>query len=134
MARVTVEDCVEIIPNRFELVLLASRRAREISAGAAITVNKDNDKNPVIALREIADQTVRTSILRDSVIRSMQRVVFRDAADEDLENDFLDALSNTAINMAEDDDDDDDLLGSQITQAEAESALGILEENPEEEI
>ncbi len=134
MARVTVEDCVEIIPNRFELVLLASRRAREISAGAAITVNKDNDKNPVIALREIADQTVRTSILRDSVIRSMQRVVFRDATDEDLENDFLDALSNTAINMAEDDDDDDDLLGSQITQAEAESALGILEENPEEEI
>ena len=134
MARVTIEDCVEIIPNRFELVLLASRRAREISAGAAITVNKDNDKNPVIALREIADQTVRTSILRDSVIRSMQRVVFRDAADEDLENDFLDALSNTAINMAEDDDDDDDLLGSQITQAEAESALGILEENPEEEI
>jgi DNA-directed RNA polymerase subunit omega len=134
MARVTVEDCVEIIPNRFELVLLASRRAREISAGAAITVNRDNDKNPVIALREIADQTVRTSILRDSVIRSMQRVVFRDAADEDLENDFLDALSNTAINMAEDDEDEDDLLGTQMAHAEAESALGVLEDNIEEEV
>ncbi len=134
MARVTVEDCVEIIPNRFELVLLASRRAREISAGAAITINKDNDKNPVIALREIADQTVKTSTLKDSVIRSMQRVVFRDAADEDLENDFLDALSNTVINMAEDDEDEDDLLGTQIAHAEAESSLDVLEDNLEEEI
>lgn len=134
MARVTVEDCVEIIPNRFELVLLASRRAREISAGAVITVNRDNDKNPVIALREIADQTIQTSVLRDNVIRSMQRVVFRDAADEDLENDFLDALSNTAINMAEDDEDEDDLMSTQMTQAEAESALSVLEDNTEEEI
>jgi len=129
MARVTVEDCVEIIPNRFELVLLAARRAREISAGAAITINKNNDKNPVIALREIADQTIKTSILRDSVVRSMQRIVFRDAADEDLENDFLDALSNTAINMAEDDEDEDELLTSQMTQAEAESVLSVLEDD-----
>lgn len=134
MARVTVEDCVEIIPNRFELVLLAARRAREISAGAAITVNKNNDKNPVIALREIADQTVRTSILRDSVIRSMQRIVFRDAADEDLENDFLNALSDTAINMADDDEDEDELLTSQMMQAEAEAALNVLEDDSSEPV
>lgn len=133
MARVTVEDCVEIIPNRFELVLLAARRAREISAGAAITVSKNNDKNPVVALREIADQTVKTSILRDSVIRSMQRIVFRDSADEDLENDFLDALSHTVIDMSEE-DEEDELLTTQMTQAEAESVLSVLDDEDIETI
>ena len=58
MARVTVEDCVEKIPNRFELVMLAAQRARNISAGAELTIDRDNDKNPVVALREIAEQTV----------------------------------------------------------------------------
>ena len=58
MARVTVEDCVEKVPNRFELVMLAAQRSRDISAGAEITVDRDNDKNPVVALREIADETV----------------------------------------------------------------------------
>lgn len=129
MARVTVEDCVEIVPNRFELVLLAARRAREISSGSSITVSKDNDKNPVIALREIAEQTISANALHDSVVRSMQRIVFRDEADEDLENEFLDALSNTVINMNDDEDDDeDDAAASQILQAEAESQLNILED------
>lgn len=128
MARVTVEDCVEIVPNRFELVLLASRRAREISSGSSITVSKDNDKNPVIALREIADRTIPVDYLRDSVIRSMQRIVFRDEADQDLENEFLDALSNTVINMNDEDDDEDDAVAAQILQAEAESQLNILED------
>ena len=58
MARVTVEDCVERIPNRFELVMLAAKRSREISSGSSLTVERDNDKNPVVALREIADETV----------------------------------------------------------------------------
>ncbi|WP_032112263.1 DNA-directed RNA polymerase subunit omega [Candidatus Paracaedibacter symbiosus] len=130
MARVTVEDCVEIVPNRFELVLLAARRARELSSGAALTISKDNDKNPVVALREIAEQTVSSNHLRDSVVRSMQRIVFRDEADEDLENEFLDALSNTVINMNEEDDEDEnDVVSSQLLQAEAESHLGILEDN-----
>ncbi len=130
MARVTVEDCVEIVPNRFELVLLAARRARELSSGAALTISKDNDKNPVLALREIAEQTVSSNHLRDSVVRSMQRIVFRDEADEDLENEFLDALSNTVINMNEEDDEDEnDVVSSQLLQAEAESHLGILEDN-----
>lgn len=132
MARVTVEDCVEIVPNRFELVLYAARRAREISSGSAITVSKDNDKNPVIALREIADQTVSAEALRDNAIRSMQRIVFRDETDEDLENEFLDALSNTVINMDED-DDEDDVVASQIQQAEAESHLNILEDASDNE-
>lgn len=128
MARVTVEDCVEIVPNRFELVLLAARRAREISSGASITISRDNDKNPVIALREIADQTIPSESLKDSVIRSMQRVIFRDEADQDLETEFLDALSLGApLNMNED-DDDDDVAESLMVQAEAESQLSVMED------
>lgn len=75
MARVTVEDCIDKVPNRFELVLLASHRARTISAGGQITVNRDNDKNPVVALREIADKTVPVDDLREDFIHSMQKYV-----------------------------------------------------------
>jgi DNA-directed RNA polymerase subunit omega len=75
MARVTVEDCIDKIPNRFELVLLASHRARSISAGAQITVQRDNDKNPVVALREIADKKIPTDDLREDFIHSMQKYV-----------------------------------------------------------
>ena len=63
MARVTVEDCVERIPNRFELVIMAAQRSRELSVGSELTVERDNDKNPVVALREIADETIETSEL-----------------------------------------------------------------------
>ena len=75
MARVTVEDCIDKIPNRFELVLLASHRARTISAGAQIAVQRDNDKNPVVALREIADKKIATDDLREDFIHSMQKYV-----------------------------------------------------------
>ncbi|MDA0366794.1 MAG: DNA-directed RNA polymerase subunit omega [Proteobacteria bacterium] len=83
MARVTVEDCVEIVPNRFELVVLAAQRSREISAGAPLTIERDNDKNPVIALREIADRTVSTDELDDSLILSLQKQVESDEPEED---------------------------------------------------
>ena len=75
MARVTVEDCIDKLPNRFELVLLAAYRARTISQGAPITVERDNDKNPVVALREIADETVVPEDLREEYIHSMQKHV-----------------------------------------------------------
>ena len=75
MARVTVEDCVLKVPNRFELVLLAGQRAKDISSGAALTVDRDRDKNPVVALREIADETVDVKTLENSLISGMQRVV-----------------------------------------------------------
>jgi DNA-directed RNA polymerase subunit omega len=75
MARVTVEDCIDKIPNRFELVLLASHRARTISAGAQIAVARDNDKNPVVALREIADKKIASDDLREDFIHSMQKYV-----------------------------------------------------------
>ncbi len=72
MARVTVEDCVDKIPNRFDLVMLASHRAREISSGSAITVDRDNDKNPVVALREIADEMQSADELRERLIEANQ--------------------------------------------------------------
>lgn len=83
MARVTVEDCIEKIPNRFQLVLLASQRARNISAGAALTIERDNDKNPVIALRELADETIDNAELEENIIKSLQRYVEADEPEED---------------------------------------------------
>ncbi len=75
MARVTVEDCIDKVENRFELVLLASHRARMISSGSQLTVDRDNDKNPVVALREIADQTIQPDDLKEDLIHSMQKYV-----------------------------------------------------------
>ncbi len=83
MARVTVEDCVDKVPNRFELVMLAAHRAREISSGAAITVDRDNDKNPVVALREIAEETQSTEELRERLIESNQTQIEVDEPEED---------------------------------------------------
>ena len=75
MARVTVEDCIEKIPNRFRLVLMAAHRARNISAGSALTIERDNDKNPVVALREIADETLDMDVLKESLVTGLQRVL-----------------------------------------------------------
>jgi DNA-directed RNA polymerase subunit omega len=85
MARVTVEDCVVKIPNRFELVLIAAQRAREITAGAPLTLDRDDDKNPVVALREIADDGVSLDRLQDSLIRGMQKHVEIDEPEEAIE-------------------------------------------------
>ncbi len=78
MARVTVEDCVTKIPNRFELVMTAAQRARDISAGADLTMERDNDKNPVVALREIADETVDFDALQETLVKGLQRYVESD--------------------------------------------------------
>ena len=75
MARVTVEDCIDKVENRFDLVLLASHRARMISSGAPITVDRDNDKNPVVALREIAEETVSPGDLKEELVHSLQKYV-----------------------------------------------------------
>ncbi|MEO5373053.1 MAG: DNA-directed RNA polymerase subunit omega [Alphaproteobacteria bacterium] len=83
MARVTVEDCIVRLPNRFELVLIAAQRAREISAGTPLTVDRDNDKNPVVALREIAECTVSVDVLRNSLIQGMQKHVEHDEPEDD---------------------------------------------------
>lgn len=83
MARVTVEDCVDKVPNRFELVLISSNRARQVSAGEEATVPLDNDKVPVVALREIAEETVSCDDLRENVIQGMQRHIEVDEPEED---------------------------------------------------
>jgi DNA-directed RNA polymerase subunit omega len=84
MARVTVEDCIEKVPNRFELVLLAGQRARQISGGAELTLDRDRDKNPVVALREIAEATVIPDALNERIITELQKVRIDedDVADE----------------------------------------------------
>ena len=87
MARVTVEDCVLKVPNRFELVLLAAQRAREITSGSPLSIDRDDDKNPVVALREIADETVGLEHLRTSVVRGMQKHVEIDEPEESHELD-----------------------------------------------
>ncbi len=83
MARVTVEDCVDKVDSRFDLVLLAAQRAREISSGGLLTVDRDNDKDPVVALREIADETLKPEDLREARIKTLQRYVERDEPEED---------------------------------------------------
>ena len=92
MARVTVEDCVDKVPNRFDLVLLAAQRARQISGGADLTLDRDRDKNPVVALREIAEETVRPRNLEEAIVTSLQRV----RIDEEDETDELASLSESA--------------------------------------
>lgn len=83
MARVTVEDCVDKVPNRFELVMLASHRAREIASGAALTIDRDNDKNPVVSLREIAEETQSAEELRERMIEGHQTQIEVDEPEED---------------------------------------------------
>src|SRR5512134_2576582 len=98
MARVTVEDCVLKVSNRFELVMLAAQRARNLGAGASLTVDRDDDKNPVIALREIAEGTVELSELENNLIRGLQKVI----ESEEPESDELDALGMQQITLPTD--------------------------------
>ncbi|WP_182085637.1 DNA-directed RNA polymerase subunit omega [Aureimonas sp. ME7] len=109
MARVTVEDCVDKVENRFELVLLASHRARQIAQGQPITVDRDNDKNPVVALREIADETLSPDDLKEDLIHSLQKHVEVDEPEPQAPavpalTDSAEAGTTTAT--ASDDDDD----------------------------
>ena len=133
MARVTVEDCVQRIPNRFELVMLAAQRARNISAGNPLTVDRDNDKNPVVALREIADVTVDLKELENGIVRGLQKFVERDepveeemdmqAFQEQIKQEMADAQSAAA--MAQDmldgeDGEDADAMGEIAAEADSE--------------
>jgi DNA-directed RNA polymerase subunit omega len=95
MARVTVEDCVAVVPNRYELVLLAAQRARDIGAGAGITLDRDNDKNPVIALREIAGETIELEQVRNHIVHGVNRV-----ADLNAEDELLLGLAGSALEVS----------------------------------
>ena len=115
MARVTVEDCVEKIPNRFELVLLAAQRARNISRGEELTVDRDNDKNPVVALREIADETIELVRLESDLVKSLSRAPEPEPADEEV----LDLIpTDQNIFGLEDVTAEEELAGMQIETEE----------------
>ena len=106
MARVTVEDCIDKVDNRFELVLLASHRARLISQGAQITIDRDNDKNPVVALREIADETLSPDDLKEDLIHSLQKHVEVDEP----ESDGQELTDQSAANASTDADEPEDAI------------------------
>ncbi len=114
MARVTVEDCVLRIPNRFELVLVAGQRARDVSAGARITLERDNDKNPVVALREIAEGTVDLDLLQNALIQGLQKHVEVDEPEEDEMEGFVPDRDLTFETIANEDEMVED--GMSITE------------------
>jgi DNA-directed RNA polymerase subunit omega len=117
MARVTVEDCIDKVDNRFELVLLASHRARQISQGASITIDRDNDKNPVVALREIADETLSPDDLKEDLIHSLQKHVEVDEPEPDPAA-MLAIGSTSASADAEDDDAPEAINFDQMSEEE----------------
>src|SRR5829696_4749487 len=130
MARVTVEDCIDKVENRFDLVLLASHRARMVSSGAPITIDRDNDKNPVVALREIADETISPGDLKEDLIHSLQKYVEVDEPE-------LDSVPLIGAAGASVDADDTEVTVDRMTEEELLKGLEGLappEERPEPEI
>ncbi|HVI88053.1 MAG TPA: DNA-directed RNA polymerase subunit omega [Dongiaceae bacterium] len=129
MARVTVEDCVQKIPNRFDLVMLAAQRAREILAGSQLTIDRDNDKNPVVALREIADETVNLDNLSNNLVTGLQRHIENDEPEEDGAGfgagtgDLLAEMQQAQISQDEAEDSDMSIDG------EFEDDAGALDDN-----
>ena len=132
MARVTVEDCVTRVPNRFDLVLLGARRARDISAGAPLSVERDNDKNPVVALREIADGTVATEQLGEEIIRAFQKHVEVDEPEAEMMElsataEDLSQLAGESVKSKPDEDDEE------LDEEGGEDGLDAAEEEPGED-
>ena len=117
MARVTVEDCILQVPNRFELVLLAAQRARNISRGESLTIDRDNDKNPVVALREIADQTVELPGLEQDLIKSLSRA----PEPEPVEDEVMDLI-----------DTNENIFGVMDVNEELPADMALDEFNPED--
>jgi DNA-directed RNA polymerase subunit omega len=124
MARVTVEDCIEKVPNRFDLVLTASHRARGILKGDLSTVDRDDDKNPVVALREIAAETVDLGVLGEGLIKKLQRVSLRE--EQETRDDAAIAADIDLSEMVGDYSDDEvEASGMQITSAEEMEPSGF---------
>ncbi|MBE3639695.1 DNA-directed RNA polymerase subunit omega [Mangrovicoccus algicola] len=116
MARVTVEDCVDKVPNRFELVMLAAHRARELSSGSPLTVERDNDKNPVVSLREIAEETQGAAELRERMISSHQTQIEVDEP----EDDAMSLLMGVENDKPDDDEMTDEKLLRALMEAQSE--------------
>jgi DNA-directed RNA polymerase subunit omega len=140
MARVTVEDCVLKVPNRFELVLLAAQRARDITSGAPLTVEKDNDKNPVVALREIADETIQLDQVQNALIKGMQKHVEMDEPEEERDLEGMEAIwpGDIAGPVVGDDSVDEAAIDEEVEQdmlevAEEGEDLGLTDLPAEDE-
>lgn len=130
MARVTVEDCVLKVPNRFELVLLAAQRAREVTSGAPLTLDRDDDKNPVVALREIADETIQLDHLKESLVRGMQKHIEIDEPEEtpDLEQTLFGVADPIGAVIGEEEFDEEaveDELDEDMLAVEDEDGVDI---------
>ncbi len=128
MARVTVEDCIEKIPNRFDLVLTAGQRARGILKGDLPTIDRDNDKNPVVALREIAGETVDLGVLGEGLIKKLQRVAIRE--EQEIRDDAAIAAEVDLSEMVGDyGDNEDEISGMQIASPEELEPSGFEDVN-----
>jgi DNA-directed RNA polymerase subunit omega len=139
MARVTVEDCVVKVPNRFDLVLLAAQRAREVTSGAPLTVDRDDDKNPVVALREIAESTIELDHLKDNLIRGMQKHIEMDEPEEapELEQTLFGVADPTGPVVSEDETDEeaiDEELEEDLLDIEDEDEVPGLTEGDQEPV
>ncbi len=140
MARVTVEDCIVKIPNRFELVLLSAQRARDVAGGAPLTVDRDNDKNPVVALREIADETIAIKTLEENLVKGLQKHVEIDEPVEDQEIELgtqlglgsdiaqVPGTEGAALADAQGDEAVDEDLEKDVLEAAEDEAVGLNEE------
>ncbi len=129
MARVTVEDCIVQIPNRFELVMLAAHRARAIGSGAELKLGRDRDKNPVVALREIAEQKLELGGLEESLIKSLQKRIEPEQPEEEV-TELMAGEQQSWINTVEAEDDMDE--GDEELEAEGEEAVEGEAALPEE--
>jgi len=129
MARVTVEDCVLLVPNRFELVMVAAHRARALSSGAELTIDRDRDKNPVVALREIADHKLDLDSLNESLIKSLQKRIEPDRPEDEAAIELMDSeqqswiSAGTSLDDLEDDDGETDLDMEEEEGAEGDMTL-----------
>lgn len=126
MARVTVEDCVLKVPNRFELVLLAAQRARDIGSGSPITMERDNDKDPVVALREIAEDKLDLEVIRNSLVKGLQKAVDNDEPEDEV-IEFLAGEQELVRDMAI----NDVLDGDEGDEAEAEEPVAVEDDTEE---
>ncbi len=131
MARVTVEDCIEKVANRFELVMVAAQRARRIGTGAPLTLDRDNDKNPVVALREIAGETVSVGDLKEELTRSHQRIMTQDEDDDKV--DLMDGEAEWNAMAARKIDPDLDIDDDEDEDDDSEPSLEDLAGKPSEE-
>ncbi|MDE2229398.1 MAG: DNA-directed RNA polymerase subunit omega [Alphaproteobacteria bacterium] len=140
MARVTVEDCILKVPNRFELVLLSAQRARDVAGGVPLTVDRDNDKNPVVALREIADETISLKTLEENLVKGLQKHVEIDEPVEDQEIELgtqlglgsdiaqVPGTEGAALAEAQGDEAVDEELEKDVLEAAEDEAVGLNDE------